>query len=79
MLLMSEVLRENSFICTALYEEKIKGYVKGVERDSKYTRRAVILCMSKVSKETQKYTITLMTFLLMTFLIFNQFSIRKIF
>ena len=28
-------------------------YVEGVERDSKYTIRAVMLCMLKVSKETQ--------------------------
>ena len=28
-------------------------YVKGVERSSKYTIRAVMLCMSKVLKEAQ--------------------------
>ena len=28
-------------------------YVEGVERDSKYTVRAVMLCMSKVLKKTQ--------------------------
>ena len=39
--------------CTALYEQKIKGYVKGVKRDSKYTIRAVILCMLRVLKEVQ--------------------------
>ena len=27
-------------LCTPLYEQKIKGYVKGVKRDSKYTIRA---------------------------------------
>ena len=27
-------------LCTPLYEEKIKGYVEGVKRDSKYTIRA---------------------------------------
>ena len=27
-------------LCTPLYELKIKGYVKGVKRDSKYTIRA---------------------------------------
>ena len=27
-------------LCTPLYEQKIKGYVEGVERDSKYTIRA---------------------------------------
>ena len=40
-------------LCTALYEQNIKGYVKGVKRDSKYTIRAIMLCMSKVSKEAQ--------------------------
>ena len=28
-------------------------YVEGVEKSSKYTIKAVMLCMSKVSKETQ--------------------------
>ena len=37
-------------LCTALYEQKFKVYVKGVKRDSKYTIRAVMLRMSKVSK-----------------------------
>ena len=27
-------------LCTPLYEQKIKGYVKGVKRHSKYTIRA---------------------------------------
>ena len=27
-------------LCTPLYEQKNKGYVKGVQRDSKYTIRA---------------------------------------
>ena len=43
----------SDILCTALHEQKIKGYVKGIERDSKYTIRAVMLCMSKVSKEDQ--------------------------
>ena len=36
--------------------------------------RAVILCMSKMSKMGKEHTDTLM---LITFLIFNRFSIRK--
>ena len=32
---------------------EIKGYVRGVETDSKYTIRAVMLCMLKVLKEAQ--------------------------
>ena len=62
-------------LCTALYEHKIKVYDKGVKRDSKYTIRAVMLCMLKVLKEAQNTLQGLMTFLLITFLIFNQFSI----
>ena len=46
-------------ICVQLYKQnryrdtEIKGYVKGVESSSIYTMRAVMLCMSKVSKEAQ--------------------------
>ena len=40
MLLMLEASKVNSFMCTALYEQKIKGCVEGVEIDSKYTIRA---------------------------------------
>ena len=36
--------------------------------------RAVILCMSKMSKMGKEHTDT---FMLITFLIFNRFSIRK--
>ena len=36
--------------------------------------RAVMLCMSKTSKMGKEHTDT---FMLITFLIFNQFSIRK--
>ena len=36
--------------------------------------RAVMLCMSKMSKMRKEHTDT---FMLITFLIFNQFSIRK--
>ena len=36
--------------------------------------KAVMLCMSKMSKMEKEHT---HTFLLITFLIFNQFSIRK--
>ena len=39
MLLMSEVLKLFHILCTQLYEQKIKEYVKGVERDLKYTIR----------------------------------------
>ena len=39
--------------CIALYEQKIEGYVEGVKRDSKYTIRAVMLCMLRVLKEVQ--------------------------
>ena len=39
-------------LCTPLYEQKIKGCVKYVERDSKYIKRALMPCMLKVSKET---------------------------
>ena len=58
-------------ICVQLYKQnryrdtEIKGYVEGVESSSIYPIRAVMLYMSKVSKEAQ------------TFLIFNRFSIRK--
>ena len=44
-------------ICVQLYKQnryrytEIKGYVKGVESSSIYTIRAVMLCMSKVSKK----------------------------
>ena len=46
-------------ICVQLYKQnryrdtEINGYVKGVERSSIYPIRAVMLCMSKVSKEAQ--------------------------
>ena len=46
-------------ICVQLYKQnryrdtEIKGYVKGVKSSSIYTIRAVMLCMSKVSKEAQ--------------------------
>ena len=55
MLLMSEVLKMNSFIYYVLHcmNKKIKEYVKGVIRSWKYTVRAVMLCMSKVLNETQ--------------------------
>ena len=49
-------------------------HVKGVKSSSIYTIRAVMLCMSKVSKEVQN---GLYTSLLITFLIFNGFSICK--
>ena len=39
-------------LCTPLYEQKIKGHVKGVKRDSKCIKRAAMLCVLKVSKET---------------------------
>ena len=67
-------------MCVQLYKQnryrdtEIKGYVKGVESSSIYTIRAVMLCMSKTSKMGKEHT---HTFLLITFLIFNQFSIRK--
>ena len=44
-------------ICVQLYKQnryrdtEIKGYVEGVKSSSIYPIRAVILCMSKVSKE----------------------------
>ena len=44
-------------MCVQLYKQnryrdtEIKGYVKGVESSSIYTIRAVMLCMSKVSKK----------------------------
>ena len=41
------------FSCTDKIDTKIIGDVKGVESSSIYTIRAVILCMSKVSKEVQ--------------------------
>ena len=46
-------------ICVQLYKQnryrdtEIKGYVKGVESSLIYPIRAVMLCMSKVSKEVQ--------------------------
>ena len=46
-------------ICVQLYKQnryrdtEIKGYVKGVESNSIYPIRAVMLCMLKVSKEAQ--------------------------
>ena len=46
-------------ICVQLYKQnryrdtEIKGYVEGVKSSSIYPIRAVMLCMSKVSKETQ--------------------------
>ena len=46
-------------ICVQLYKQnrnrdtEIKGYVEGVESSSIYHIRAVMLCMSKVSKEAQ--------------------------
>ena len=46
-------------ICVQLYKQnryrdtQIKGYVKGVESSSIYPIRGIMLCMSKVSKETQ--------------------------
>ena len=46
-------------ICVQLYKQNryrdtgIKGYVEGVESSSIYPIRAVMLCMSKVSKEVQ--------------------------
>ena len=46
-------------ICVQLYKQnryrdtEIKGYVKGVESSSIYPIRGIMLCMSKVSKETQ--------------------------
>ena len=53
MLLMSEVLKVNSFIYYVLHCMNIRSNVEGVERDSKYTIRAVMLYISKVSKEAQ--------------------------
>ena len=49
-------------------------HVRGVQSSSIYTIRAVMLCMSKVSKEVQNGPYTS---LLITFLIFNRFSICK--
>ena len=46
-------------MCVDLYKQnryrdtEIKGYVEGVESSSIYTIRVVMLCMLKVSKETQ--------------------------
>ena len=46
-------------ICVQLYKQnryrdrEIKGYVEGVESSSMYPISAVMLCMSKVSKEAQ--------------------------
>ena len=46
-------------ICVQLYKQnryrdiEIKGYVEGVESSLIYPIRAVMLCMSKVSKEVQ--------------------------
>ena len=46
-------------ICVPLYKQnryrdtEIKGYVEGVRSSSIYPIRAVMLCMSKVSKEVQ--------------------------
>ena len=46
-------------MCVQLYKQnryrdtEIKGCVKGVESSSIYNIRAVMLCMSKVSKEAQ--------------------------
>ena len=51
----------------------ILKHVKDVE-DRSNTLRAVILCMSKMSKMGKEHT---HTFLLITFLIFNWFSIHK--
>ena len=49
-------------------------HVKGVESSSINTIGAVMLCISKVSKRSSKWSYTS---LLITFLIFNGFSIRK--
>ena len=46
-------------MCVQLYKQnryrdtEIKGYVEVIESSSIYTIRAVMLCMSKVSKEAQ--------------------------
>ena len=32
-------------LCTKQFEQNIKAYIKGDERDSKYTVRAVVLCV----------------------------------
>ena len=46
-------------MCVQLFKQnryrdtEIKGYVKGVESSLIYPIRAVMLCMSKVSKEVQ--------------------------
>ena len=45
-------------VCTVVQtnryrDTEIKGYVEGVKSSSIYTIRAVMLCMSKVPKETQ--------------------------
>ena len=46
-------------ICVQLYKQnryrdtEIKGYVEGVESSLIYPIKAVMLCMSKVSKEVQ--------------------------
>ena len=50
-------------------------YVEGFESSLIYIIRAVMLCMSKVSKEVQNGLPYIS--LLITFLIFNQFSILK--
>ena len=44
-------------LCTALYEQKIKGYVKGVERDSKYIIMSVMIAIVKGVKRSSKYTV----------------------
>ena len=49
-------------------------HVKGVKRSPINTIRAVMLCMSEGVKRSSKWSYTS---LLITFLIFNGFSIRK--
>ena len=96
--LMSEVLKVLRYIACVKYCTMNKGsnamYVKGVKSSSIYTVRAVMLSMSKVSKDlnihykdcnaiyvkgVERSSKWSYTSLLITFLIFNRFSIRKSF
>ena len=67
-------------ICVQLYKQnryrdtEIKGYVKGVGSSSIYPIRAVMLCMFEGVERSPKWSYTS---LLITFLIFNRFSIHK--
>ena len=77
---LHSIILHSIILCVQLYKQnryrdtEIKGYVKGVKTSSIYPIRAVMLCMSKVSKEAEN---ALTHLLLITFLIFNRFSIHK--